>query len=59
MTSGDANLYGVHPHYTVIEENGDTHGVLFLNSNAQESYNVALFIFLDHRLNGGTPKAFQ
>ena len=29
-------LYGVHPHYTVVEEDGNTHSVLFLNSNAQE-----------------------
>ena len=28
--------YGVHPRYTVLEEDGSTHGVLFLNSNAQE-----------------------
>ena len=50
---GDANLYGVHPRYTVIEENGDTHGVLFLNSNAQvqasrlkESYDSTNFIII-------------
>ena len=49
MTSGDANLYGVHPHYTVIEENGNTHGVLFLNSNAQESYN-AINIHADKKI---------
>jgi len=33
---GDINIYGVHPRYTVLEEDGSTHGVLFLNSNAQE-----------------------
>ena len=38
---GDANLYGVHPRYTVIEEDGATHGVLFLNSNAQVVPNLA------------------
>ena len=32
---GDANLYGVQPRYTVLEEDGNTHGVLILNSNAQ------------------------
>ena len=26
----------MHPRYTVLEEDGSTHGVLFLNSNAQE-----------------------
>ncbi len=32
---GDANLYGTHPTYTVLEEDGNAHAVLFLNSNAQ------------------------
>ena len=31
-----AGLYGVHPHYTVVEDDGKVHSVLFLNSNAQE-----------------------
>ncbi|XP_065576327.1 sucrase-isomaltase, intestinal-like [Artemia franciscana] len=34
--SGAANMYGTQPYYTGLEPNGDAHGVLILNSNAQE-----------------------
>lgn len=30
------NLYGSHPFYMIIEESGECHGVLLLNSNAME-----------------------
>ncbi|XP_051168285.1 maltase-glucoamylase-like isoform X2 [Leptopilina boulardi] len=32
----NANLYGSHPFYMIIEKSGDCHGVLFLNSNAMD-----------------------
>ncbi|XP_031787365.1 lysosomal alpha-glucosidase [Nasonia vitripennis] len=32
----NANLYGSHPFYMVVEKTGKAHGVLFLNSNAMD-----------------------
>ena len=29
------NMYGVHPRLTILDKNGDTAGLLFLNSAAQ------------------------
>jgi len=31
---GNTNLYGVQPHYTVIESDGNAHAVMIVNSNA-------------------------
>ncbi len=31
-------MYGVHPYYTIVEPDGNTHSVLILNSNAQGKF---------------------
>ncbi|CAG2106947.1 unnamed protein product [Medioppia subpectinata] len=35
-TNDEKNNYGQHPFYTVLESNGNSHGILLLNSNAME-----------------------
>ncbi|CAL1536418.1 unnamed protein product [Lymnaea stagnalis] len=48
-----ANLYGVHPFYTCVEDSeGNTHGILMLNSNAQE-YSFTSLPSLTFRTIGG------
>ncbi|CAG5120605.1 unnamed protein product [Candidula unifasciata] len=49
----EANLYGVHPFYTCVEDAaGNSHGVLMLNSNAQE-YSFTELPSLTFRTIGG------
>lgn len=36
VAAENANQYGVQPFYNVLESDGNSHGVLFLNSNAME-----------------------
>ncbi|XP_012944618.1 maltase-glucoamylase, intestinal [Aplysia californica] len=49
----EANLYGVHPFYTCVEEEqGNTHGVFMFNSNSQE-YSFAPTPSLTFRTIGG------
>ncbi|XP_053395701.1 maltase-glucoamylase-like [Mercenaria mercenaria] len=47
-----ANLYGVHPYYTCLEDDGNSHGVFLLNSNAME-YSLNPLPMLTYRTIGG------
>ncbi|KAK3096704.1 hypothetical protein FSP39_002561 [Pinctada imbricata] len=48
-----SNLYGTHPFYTCVEDGqGNTHGVLLLNSNAQD-YSFTPLPMLTYRTIGG------
>lgn len=42
-----ANMYGVHPHYTVLENDGNAHALMILNSNAQRKIRFTSGIFKD------------
>ncbi|XP_013421015.1 sucrase-isomaltase, intestinal [Lingula anatina] len=46
------NLYGVHPFYTCLENDGNSHGVLLLNSNAMD-YSFTSAPMLTYRTIGG------
>ncbi|KAF2354035.1 P-type trefoil domain [Trinorchestia longiramus] len=46
------NLYGVHPYYQCIENDGNAHGVLLLNSNAMD-YQFLDYPSLTYRTIGG------
>ncbi|KAK3872832.1 hypothetical protein Pcinc_022087 [Petrolisthes cinctipes] len=46
------NLYGAHPYYQVMENDGRSHGVLLLNSNAMD-YQLLDFPALTFRTIGG------
>ncbi|XP_064624521.1 maltase-glucoamylase-like [Lineus longissimus] len=46
------NLYGVHPFYTNIENDGQSHGVFLLNSNAMD-YSLTNAPMLTYRTIGG------
>ncbi|XP_071117585.1 maltase-glucoamylase-like isoform X2 [Haliotis cracherodii] len=46
------NHYGVHPYYMCVENDGNSHGVLLLNSNAQD-YTFSPMPMLTYRTTGG------
>ncbi|PVD23121.1 hypothetical protein C0Q70_16384 [Pomacea canaliculata] len=46
------NHYGVHPFYTCVEDDGNTHGVLLLNSDPQD-YTFTPLPMLTYRTIGG------
>jgi len=51
-TGGVINHYGVHPFYTCLEKDGNSHGVLILNSNAMD-YTLTPLPMLTYRTIGG------
>ncbi|KAG1696088.1 Maltase-glucoamylase, intestinal [Nymphon striatum] len=52
MNYGERNLYGVHPFYTCLENDGKSYGVLLMNSNAID-YTMMPAPALTYRTIGG------